>query len=82
MTEPEPLSCRSQGRESSDLRFSEPRDLSREESSSEAGHSMSHPDIVNIVTSDISENTENDETDSFSDGGDLGCLSAGSTGLS
>ena len=45
---------------------------------------MSHPDIVNIVTSeasDIRENTENDETDSFSDGGDLGCLSAGSTGL-
>ena len=38
---------------------------------------MSHSDIVNIVTSDLTENTENDETDSFSDGGDLGCLSAG-----
>ena len=27
------------------------------------------------------DTNENDETDSFSDGGDLGCLSAGSTGM-
>ena len=38
---------------------------------------MSHSHIVNTP-----ENNENDETDSFSDGGDLGCLSAGSTGVS
>ena len=38
-------------------------------------HSQS--DLVNI---DISQKIENDETDSFSDGGDIGCLSAASTG--
>ena len=38
-------------------------------------HSQS--DLVNM---DISQKIENDETDSFSDGGDIGCLSAASTG--